>query len=63
MEAVEQVKEGKIKNKKELWLKVKDLDLSESSRMKLLNFYLKLEGLDTFGKLFEKSKLQVKDIW
>ncbi len=28
----------------------------------MLNFYLKLEGYDTFNKIFDKEKLIEKDI-
>ena len=39
------------------------IDLEEDKKLKMLNFYLKLEGWSTFDKMFKKTKLDAKDIW
>ncbi len=50
---VEQVKVGEISNKKDIWdMLKKETKLNDSKLLKQLNFYLKLEDLPTFSKLF-----------
>jgi len=63
-EAIKKIKDGEIKDKKTVWDMLDETDLDDEKRMKMLNFYLKLEGWGTFNKLFDKSKLkQVEVDW
>jgi len=56
--AIEDIKNGKITNKRDLWNKLKeDTELTDEQILKKLNFYLKLEGFGTFNKLFDRKKL------
>jgi energy-coupling factor transporter ATP-binding protein EcfA2 len=62
--AIDKIKKGDIKNKRELWESLEMIDDTDDKKLKLLNFYLKLEGWDSFNKLFDKSKLESKElIW
>jgi len=61
--AVEKIAKGEIKDKKTLWNALGELEETNDKKIKMLNFYLKLEGFDTFGKLFDKSKLEMDKIW
>ena len=50
---VEQVKNGEVSNKKDIWDALKkETNLDDTKLLKQLNFYLKLDGLPTFSKLF-----------
>ena len=61
--AVERITTGEIKDKKSLWKELDEIeDLTTEKKTKMLNFYLQLEGYDTFNKLFRKEKLQQVDI-
>jgi len=60
---IAQIKKGEIQDKKTLWNSLEVLDLEEDKKLKMLNFYLKLEGWGTFDKMFKKTKLEAKDIW
>jgi energy-coupling factor transporter ATP-binding protein EcfA2 len=62
-EAIDKIKSGEIKDKRTLWNYLETIKDTDDKKLKLLNFYLKLEGWDTFNKLFDKKKLQVKDVW
>ena len=43
---------------------MEEIEETDDKKIKMLNFYLKLEGWDTFNKLFSKKKLdQVKVDW
>jgi len=46
-----------------LWNSLEEINDTDEKKLKILNFYLRLEGWDTFNKLFNKKKLEVKDIW
>lgn len=61
--AIEQITKGKIQDKKTLWEEIEKTKLSDDKKLKMLNFYLKLNGYDTFNKLFDKKKLETEDIW
>ena len=51
---VSSVVKGELTNKKEIWgILKKETKLEDSKLLKQLNFYLKLEDLPTFGKLFK----------
>lgn len=65
MEAIEQIKNKEIQDKKELWNKISETGLEDDKKLKLLNFYLKLEGWGSFNKLFEKSEKSIsrKKVW
>lgn len=57
--AIDDIKKREITNKRELWNRLKkETELDDSKLLKTLNFYLKLEGFDSFGKLFDRSKLE-----
>lgn len=60
--AVEKISKGEIKDKKTLWKAVEGIEDSNEKKIKMLNFYLQLEGFDTFSKLFGKSKIESKKI-
>jgi len=62
-DAVGQVAKGKIQDKKSLWEFVGQIKDSDDKKLKMLNFYLKLEGFSTFNKLFKKSEVEEEDIW
>lgn len=64
-EIIDRIKKGEIKDKREVWTALEEIpDSTDEKRLKLLNFYLKLEGWDTFNKLFDKKKLeQIKVVW
>ena len=64
IDIIDKIKEGEIKDKKTVWDLMEETNLDDDKKMKLLNFYLKLEGWGTFNKLFDKSKLkQVEVDW
>lgn len=62
-DAIEKLKKNEIKDKKTLWNEISKIRLPDNKKIKMLNFYLKLEGFDTFGKLFSKKKLETGGIW
>jgi len=62
-DAILKIKSGEFHDKKTLWNSLDELQLEDDKKLKLLNFYLKLEGWGTFEKLFKKSKLETKTIW
>lgn len=52
-EMVEMVKGGKLDDKKEMWNTLKkETNLTDAKLLKQINFYLKLEDMPTFSKLF-----------
>lgn len=55
---IKKIKDGKIKNKKQVWEGMRKIDDTDEKKLKTLNFYLKLEGWDTFNKLFDTKKLE-----
>lgn len=63
IDAIQKIAEGKVKDKKTLWLELEQTKMPDDKKLKMLNFYLKLEGYDTFNKLFDKKKLESEDIW
>ena len=64
-EAIDNIKEGKITNKRQLWEALEETKLPDDKKLKVLNFYLKLEGWDSFNKLFgkEKSSTGKRKVW
>ncbi len=65
-DSIELVRNGEIKDKKTLWNKLDETGLDDDKKLKLLNFYLKLEGWGSFNKLFEdKSSIKTKNkkVW
>lgn len=64
-EAIKKIKEGLITDKKELWTSLKESSkLDDDKLLKMLNFYLKLEGFSTFTKLFnERKKKKIEDLF
>jgi len=61
--AVEMISNGEVKDKKQLWNELDVLKIPDDKKLKMLNFYLKLEGFDGFNKLFDKKKIETEDIW
>ncbi len=62
-DAVEEVAKQKIQDKKTLWKYLEKIKESDDKKLKMLNFYLKLEGFSTFNKLFNKGEVEKEDIW
>ena len=62
-DAVEKISSGEIKDKKTLWAELNILKIPDEKKIKMLNFYLQLEGFSTFNKIFDKKKTQVEEIW
>ena len=62
IEAIAKIKKGDIQDKKTLWETLDNTKLDDDKKLKLLNFYLKLEGWTGFNKLFDKSKMKQVDI-
>ncbi len=61
--AIDGIKDRTMTNKRELWNHLKkETELDDTKLLKSLNFYLKLEGFDSFGKLFDKSKLEQVEV-
>jgi len=58
IESISKIKSGEIQDRKTLWEALSNVDLEDDKKVKLLNFYLKLEGWDSFNKLFKKTKEQ-----
>jgi len=65
IEAIQEIKEGMIKDKKTLWERLNNTNIDDAKKLTLLNFYLKLEGWEGFNKLFSKDKivLGTKKVW
>jgi hypothetical protein len=63
IESIAKIKSGKIRDKKGLWTELDKVELDDDKKIKLLNFYLKLEGWDSFNKLFDVKKVEQEDIW
>lgn len=61
-DAIEKIGKGEIKDKKTLWNELSIIKITDDKKVKMLNFYLKLEGFDTFSKLFGKEKQDTVDI-
>lgn len=62
-DAVEKIANKEIKDKKTLWNELSTLKIPDEKKIKMLNFYLQLEGFSTFGRLFEKKKIETEDVW
>jgi len=60
---VNQIKNGKIKDKKRVWEEMKQIKDSDEKKLKMLNFYLQLEGWGTFSKLFSEKKDKPKHLF
>lgn len=63
-EVIDKIKKGEIKDKRGVWEAMEEVEETDDKKIKMLNFYLKLEGWDTFNKLFDKEKLkQIEVDW
>jgi hypothetical protein len=60
---IQDIKDGKIKDKKGVWESMKKIEDTDDKKLKTLNFYLGLEGWSTFTRLFNEKKLETEDIW
>ena len=64
LDAIKDIKDKKINNKKELWDALEHLKLDDEKKLKLLNFYLKLENWGTFDKIFkDTTNKREKKVW
>ena len=65
LESIQKIKDGEIKDKKTLWEELDKSDIDDKEKLRLLNFYLKLEGWDGFNKLFDVkgSSGRSKKVW
>lgn len=61
-EIIEKIKKGELKSKREIWNEMESIKDTDTKKEKLLNFYLNLEGLGTFKKLFDPKKLKQIDV-
>lgn len=62
IECIEKIKTGEIISKKQLWTELEEIESDDDKKLKMLNFYLSLEGFGTFNKLFDKNKIKEVDI-
>lgn len=62
-DAVEKIGKGEIKDKKMLWDELSLLKIPDDKKIKMLNFYLNLEGYSTFGRLFDKKKIETESLF
>ncbi len=63
-DAIEKISKKEIQDKKSLWNELKVLKIKDAEKVKILNFYLQLEGFPTFGKLFDQKKQIGEDeVW
>lgn len=58
IEAIQKIKDGEIKDRKTLWAELDDTGIDDKEKLRLLNFYLKLEDWPGFNKLFDTKKLE-----
>ncbi len=61
-DAIEKISKEEITDKKTLWEELKILKIKDADKIKILNFYLQLEGFPTFGKLFSEKKSVVEEV-
>ena len=59
---IDKIKTGEIKDKRSVWNALEEVDDTDDKKLKLLNFYLRLEGYGTFNKLFDGKKLEQIEI-
>lgn len=57
LDTIKDIKSGKLKDRKSVWEALDEVSEPDDKKLKLLNFYLNLEGWGTFNKLFSKDKL------
>ena len=62
-DAIDMITSKEIKDKKTLWNHLKILKIPDDKKIKMLNFYLQLEGFSTFNRLFEKTKIETDIEW
>ena len=63
LEAIDKIKDGEIKDKKGLWESLEVMkDVDDKEKIRLLNFYLKLEGWSGFNQMFDKKKLKQEEV-
>ena len=61
-EVVKKIKKGEITDKLEAWDQLKDLDLTDEKKIKLLNFYLKLFDMGNFNSVFKQTKAKLNSV-
>jgi len=61
-EVIDKIKKGEIKDKRGVWELMEEVEETDDKKIKMLNFYLKLEGWDTFNKLFSREKLKQPEV-
>lgn len=62
-DAIKKIGKGEIKDKKGLWEELSSLKIPDDKKIKMLNFYLNLEGYSTFGRLFDKNKIEKESLF
>lgn len=60
-EIIDKIKKGEVQDKRTIWNYLEDIKETDDKKLKMLNFYLKLEGWGTFDKLFQKDKIKKID--
>ena len=61
-DAIDKIKNREIQDKKSLWDSLDEIKDTDDKKLKLLNFYLKLEGWNTFDKLFKEKKESTPEV-
>ncbi len=61
-DVVREIGDGKITDKITAWNKLVDLDIPNDKKMKYLNFYLGIQDLGTFNKVFNNKKRELADL-
>ena len=56
------IRDGEIKDKITAWNLLKEIELPDEKKVKLINFYLGLLDLGTFNKVFNNKKKQLSNI-
>lgn len=59
---VKKIKKGEIEDKMTAWEELKETNLTDEKKVKLLNFYLKLFDMGTFNSVFKQKKNKLGNI-
>lgn len=58
LSAIDKIKKGEIKDKITLWSEIDKIKDTEEHKVKLLDFYLKMNDYPSFSKIFDKEKIK-----
>jgi energy-coupling factor transporter ATP-binding protein EcfA2 len=61
-DVVKKIVKGEINNKIVAWESLKDLDITDEKKKKMLDFYLNLFDMGTFNKVFDEKKKKMSNI-